>query len=80
MNIEKLSKKETDITLNTYRDNVLKFLDDIEYGESIKVLIKDWNNAFSSQVHPTTYISNKADYKVKCKMIGQYYIIKKIKQ
>ena len=58
MNIEKLSKNETDIFLNTYRDNVIKFLDDIDYGESIKVLIKDWNHAFHAQVHPTTYISN----------------------
>ena len=80
MNIEKLSKNETDIFLNTYRDNVIKFLDDIEYGESIKVLINDWNHAFHAQIHPTTYITNKSDYKVKCKMIGMYYIIKKVKK
>lgn len=77
MSIEKLSKKQTESILNSYRDNIMNECIALPVGEAIKILIKDWN-ASGKEIHPTTFINNKAGIQVKVKAIGLHYIIKKI--
>jgi hypothetical protein len=77
MSIQKLSKKQTESILNSYRDNIMNECIALPVGEAIKILIKDWN-ASGKEIHPTTFINNKAGIHVKVKAIGLHYIIKKI--
>jgi len=77
MSIQKLSKKQTESILNSYRDNIMNECIALPVGEAIKILIKDWN-ASGKEIHPTTFINNKAGIQVKVKAIGLHYIIKKI--
>jgi len=77
MSIEKLNKRETESILINFREKIMRECIALPVGEAIKILIKDWN-ASGKEIHPTTFINNKAGIQVKVKAIGLHYIIKKI--